>query len=825
SYTTKNEEWHFKIQPSDGTDFGLWIGCLSNVTISNSLPIPTVLEIFPSDPVYTINTLVASFAGTDPDNDEIINIAIRWYNGSVAVPVLENQTDVPSSYTKKGEDWRFEIRQYDGEGWSDWTDSQLLSVLSQVTIQNSIPIIENITLSGGRTTTENITLNYDFYDADGDSDQSTIEWKVGLEIDPLEGTATTLPFSEFDAGDVIWVKITPIDSEGGMGFPISSYELAGSNVIILVGDSAPQFNQSLGIPTILADHPDNQYSFSAIYPIYVNYSAFVIDIDSENSDPIFDISIEKNTEIIYANITEITGSQYRWYKYNTQNDQWELQNLLTSSYVDPYYLHRDDQWIVSVRPRDRYGKFGDWVNSTSIIIGNSQPIITNFLWNDLKPSIEDDISFIYVYLDFDFDPENQSMTIVRWYLNNGTEIIAARNSTTLSHLLNVLIKGDGVYVVISPHDGEDYGINYTSSVLMIYNARPIANNVFISPYTPYTNNSLILNWTYFDSDGDDENQTSVIVHWYRNGILVPELDNLTEIEASLTSKGEVWSVSIQVFDGFNYSLAALSSSKEIKNSFISISQIIFNSNNTLVSIYADTNLFTDIDDWEFIDLDGDGYTDYSIRWYLDGLHQAVYDNLTNIPASQLTKEQEWYCVVQLFDGDDWSENKTSQIIQIINKAPEVTTLEFINHIYTEFIVEDEAIEIIYDFSDVDGDNDSSIIKWYMNGTHIPQFDNKTHIPSNYTNPGEVWHFLIVPSDGIDENNPILSQNMTIESRPMIISYGNIPLTDDDGHYILWIKANDSRNPIQTVTIMLPTGQQKQAEWNTTHYILDYSFDL
>ena len=55
-----------------------------------------------------------------------------------------------------------------------------------------------------------------------------------------------------------------------------------------------------------------------------------------------------------------------------------MQEGLTEIFVSANYLHRGDLWKASVRPRDRYGDFGVWMNSTPIIIEGSAPRILSF---------------------------------------------------------------------------------------------------------------------------------------------------------------------------------------------------------------------------------------------------------------------------------------------------------------------------------------------------------------------------------------------------------------------------------------------------------------
>ncbi|MHA2328293.1 MAG: DUF2341 domain-containing protein, partial [Candidatus Hodarchaeales archaeon] len=79
--TSKSEEWHFKVRPSDGTDFGNWIDSI-NVTIGNTAPSVNNLVISPSNP-KTHEELSASYDYSDADGDGESASYIRWYKNGI----------------------------------------------------------------------------------------------------------------------------------------------------------------------------------------------------------------------------------------------------------------------------------------------------------------------------------------------------------------------------------------------------------------------------------------------------------------------------------------------------------------------------------------------------------------------------------------------------------------------------------------------------------------------------------------------------------------------------------------------------------------------
>jgi hypothetical protein len=485
----------------------------------------------------------------------------------------------------------------------------------------------------------------------------------------------------------------------------------------------------------------------------VNYSAFVQDIDAGESDQIFDINLVDNTDIEYVNVSEVSGSQYRWYKYNTSSGKWELQVKLTNSFIDPYYLHRDEQWIGSVRPRDRYGYFGQWKNSSAITIGNSYPLVAGFDWINLRPTTSDDLVFDFIYLDWDNDLQVESMTLILWY-KNGVLISGTENTTILTS--DYFIKNDNISVLIRPFDGTNWALyNYSSPLIRIVNSSPTATNVSLFPVEVYANNFLNLTWTFSDTDVADNQTTKWIIIWERSGVVVPALENQTIVPAIYLTKGETWKATLWVHDGTNYSIIGYVSNSNtvvtILNSKPVLTAIGFDGIST-DTIYRDTGLKTT---WNYSDADSDTQADFQTYWYCNngsGLFvlSSAYINSTEVPISVLTKGHSWYVVILIFDGDSkngWSANLTSGIITIINKPPTISALEYsfdtsasqveVDIRTTEFFVEDEDITLVYTFNDIDSDSDQSRIQWFKD----------TSIPFQNTTAGESWYCVLTPSDG------------------------------------------------------------------------------
>ncbi|MFX0181445.1 MAG: DUF2341 domain-containing protein [Candidatus Hodarchaeota archaeon] len=453
SATNRGETWYFTIEPNDGSQYGLLKTSFS-VTIGNTEPEIVSANLEPlSGYVYTNDTLVAIFMANDADNDPLIAKNIVWIiNNTVEVPFLENKTSILPEYTKKGQIWTYQVRVFDGFDWSDFESSPGRY------IKNSEPFVQNVTLSGGQNTTDDIILSYDYFDADGDPENSKVEWTIihPLSNPPLRTvtqenitTGTTILLStEFTAGDSIWVKIIP-----GDGF--STGNLVQPDEYIKVGNAAPQINTTLGLPEILSDHPNGTFIYTEAYSIYVNYSYLVVDIDNfDDSENKYHIRIDENGLVV--------GTEYRWYRNGKI-----ISDLINKHSISYDYLSKGDIWIVGVSPKDLWGDAGFWVNSSPIIIGNGRPTICNlkFIGNDEHPQflVEDqDININYTFVK-GIVYRKDDFSILKWYVNgiyryeyDGQKLIPAEKTHP----------GEIWTIEVYPFDGVENGATVYMSVII-----------------------------------------------------------------------------------------------------------------------------------------------------------------------------------------------------------------------------------------------------------------------------------------------------------------------------------------------------------------------
>ncbi|MFN2221233.1 MAG: hypothetical protein ACK2UH_01660, partial [Candidatus Promineifilaceae bacterium] len=132
-----------------------------------------------------------------------------------------------------------------------WTDI--------ITILNTLPEASNVLLSPGTvSSTQDLSVSYDYSDADGDDEEDTlVRWYVdrGSGLGDAGVTGLTLNRSYTHKGDHWLARVTPHDGDG-YGSPVES-----SNTVT-VGNSAPSFAVA---PTIGPAEPTSTTDLTVSY--------------------------------------------------------------------------------------------------------------------------------------------------------------------------------------------------------------------------------------------------------------------------------------------------------------------------------------------------------------------------------------------------------------------------------------------------------------------------------------------------------------------------------------------------------------------------------
>jgi hypothetical protein len=495
--THKGEEWHVKVKPRDGKDFGNLVGVPVNVTIGNTAPSASSLSIFPSNPI-TGNDLTATYTFSDIDSDLESGTEIIWYLDGALQGILNGSLTVQAGNTSKNDEWHFKVRPYDGTDFGSW-----VSCPTNVTIGNTAPSVSNLAITpAGAKTANELTATYDFLDTDsGDSESnSSIRWFRNSIEQPSFENQTTIPSVNTSKGQTWYFIIIPGDGTDFGGEKTSA--------AILILNTAPMAS-NLAITPIT---PDTTTSLTASY----TWS----DVDN-------------------ATDTE-SGSLIIWYKNGILQGALNNSNIVASSYIA-----KGEEWHFKVLPKDGL-EFGNWVNClTNVTVINSAPTVSGLSITPVDPKTITDLTASYTYTDVDSDTE--SGTEIIWYLDGALQG-ALNGSFTIA--AGITAKGDDWHFKLRPKDGTDFGAWTDSTNVTIGNTVPTASNLAISPSTPKTHQTLNASYTFSDVDSDGEGTSQI--RWYKNGLLQGALNDSLIVDPSYTLKGETWYFTITPYDGNDY---------------------------------------------------------------------------------------------------------------------------------------------------------------------------------------------------------------------------------------------------------------------------------
>ena len=187
---------------------------------------------------------------------------------------------------------------------------------------------------------------------------------------------------------------------------------------------------------------------------------------------------------------------------------------------------------------------------------------------------------------------------------------------------------------VTPHDGIEYGEPVSDCVTITDssdNAPPEAQDAYIEPGRPRSDQNLKLHYIPSDLDGDSQGNT--LIHWYQNDELEGDFDGWTFIPAAETEPGQEWYATVTPHDGIEYGTPVTTPIVTINHppqvaAGITFRQLQVREVLSLTYIYEDT--------------DGDPEAWSWIHWYCNDEHRPEYDDETSLPASDTSIGEKWY---------------------------------------------------------------------------------------------------------------------------------------------------------------------------------------
>jgi hypothetical protein len=832
------------------------------------------VTIFPAQP-ESGDTLTVLYDYRDLDADKESGTHIEWYRNGL----LELETTVSTDEDRKlpipvskGERWYAVVAPNDGTDFGDPIPS------NSVSVGNSLPIVEDITVSGG---TGEAVITYSLIDTDGDLCSLEVEYQGGsvtgaswapasiqeplTDIEPGTGLRITWTSDLDEPGqkaDNYRVRITPHDglAEGGSTLsPTFSFSnnTAPTASGLLILPEAPITTDDLTANYVFVD-PDGDteakpeifwYRNGVKQVKYNNYTVLPSSATTRDERWYYTIRVNDGKEygrlqtsrdVIIRNATpdvtnvilapdqpRLDDQLVAHYNYKDPDGDPEAGTIIewyrngvkagfeNFTVIPGVFTLAGDEWYFTVRPGDGAG-FGIPRASNKVYIDNDPPVASGLDISPRNPLTTDPLQGSYIYDDPEDDPDNGSKII--WYKNDARQI---QYNDMLMLPAEATARNQVWYFTVQPKDGKQFGPLQKSNPVVIGNTPPRAENLAVAPSYPLDKDSLMANYDFVDVDGDAEGRSEV--KWFRNDIWIPDYSG-RQLPAKATVDGEIWHFSVKPKDDVEFGEKMVSPPVEIG------SPIPRANNLTVVpAVPLTTDSLTA--SYIFVDPKGVPESGSRITWYKDGAAQPGYTEKI-LPWDATAKGEQWYFSVVPSNGVLLGEEQSSIPVIIANSPPTLANPVIVPDSPTT----DDVIVVNYVFEDADGDVEAgNEIKWYRDGILQASYSNMTELPASATRRGEEWYFSIRSRDDIDFSDLMTSPTVTIgNGRPGITNLNLSPvepLTDHElkviytymdteadpelGTEIRWYKDNVQQPDYDDLDTIPSDATARDEEWYCT----------
>ncbi|MHA2304713.1 MAG: hypothetical protein ACXACU_04910, partial [Candidatus Hodarchaeales archaeon] len=280
-------------------------------------------------------------------------------------------------------------------------------------------------------------------------------------------------------------------------------------------------------------------------------------------------------------------------------------------------------------------------------------------------------------------------------------------NTSSGYMTDALLINKGIfhYIIIANDTERNLGIS-NEIISSIPNHFPEITEVRLSSdqnrlkIPIYSNNTLYLQYSFYDRDGDSEGDSEI--RWYKNRVLQSSHNDSRQIPASYLTKNDRWFVTVKPKDEQDFGIKQTSVNITILNvpprvynySYIfnsKRSQIIPDIRSTMLGQVFFVEDETISISYEFEDSDQPiDYDQSKIQWFCkletdDWEEVFANQNKTFILPSDTSPGECWKCMVTPYDGTDFGKSVNLSMISIESR-PCITF-----HNVSSIIVDDKGV--------------------------------------------------------------------------------------------------------------------------------------
>jgi len=587
-----------QITPFDGTDTGAAVSA-SAVTVVNTAPVLSSVSLSTLSPSET-DTITVSLGSTSDADGDSISYEYAWYvNGSLT----STATTLDGSSFGSGDSIYVEVTPTDG------TDDGSAVRSSTATVTNTAPVISSVTLSPtSPRTNDTLTTSVSASDVDGDSLSYTYVWKV----DGVTQSATSKSLSGaswFDKGESVTVTVTVSDGK-------SSVSRTSSAVIV---DNTPPSLASASLSTTSPREGDTLTCTPSGWS----------DVDGD-----------------------APGYRYQWF------DGGSPISGATSSTLSSSRFSKGDSIRCRITPWDG-DDTGTAVFSPTATVLNTKPVAGGVSLSNTAPRTTQSVTATVTGVsDADGDTVNLRY---QWYVGGSLRRTTTTTSTSNTLSSSEFVKNQDIYVVVTPHDGAEWGASVRSSTGRSVNTAPVISSLTLSPSTAYTTTPVSASVSASDADGDS---LSYVYAWYLqnegSGGFTKVGGSGSSLSSSSFDRDDVIYAQVTALDGETSTGPFKSSNLTIQNSRPSTPgrPSISPSSPTVSSNLRCSTSGSG-------DKDGDTLT-YQYRWYRNGSLYGTYTSGSTsytLSSSATSGGDVWYCRIRAYDDEplysSWSSSSPS----------------------------------------------------------------------------------------------------------------------------------------------------------------------
>ncbi|NCG21205.1 MAG: hypothetical protein GWP91_19515, partial [Rhodobacterales bacterium] len=757
-------------------------GVGTNSTTANNPPTVAAVVLNP-DPGFEFTLLNCQATGLDDLNGDVVSLAYKWEVNGTEIAVVAGTLN--GDDFSKGDTVSCTVTPNDGLIDGTPVASSIVTILNTPPAGTSVEIgPDPSNLLDTLTATP-----LGWTDPDGDAESWNFDWYVnGSSV----GAATNTLSNSFEKGDEVYAIATPNDLDD-LGEPLQS------NTLVIV-NTPPTLANATITPSapfagdILVCAPSGESDLdgdpvSYLFEWFVSGNAagsgteILVAPSFTRGDDVYCIitptdledegtPVQSGTVTIFnaaPTIAAATLTPEPAYKstilacsgsgiVDTDGDapllsfSWTVGGVPIAAAdpaLDGASFSRDDAVQCTIIVSDGVDASAPAV-SNLVVIQNPPPTATSVAIGPSSPYTGDPVSAIVSgWDDLDLDLEGYQYT---WYVNGIERIGEVGVSLPAANY----VKHDLITVQATPDDGTDTGPPVLSDPVEILNSSPVLDSADITPANPLATDTLTCN--VGASSDDDGDGVSNSYQWFVNG--VPVGSGTNQLAAPDFGAGDNIYCVATPNDGEEDGAPVQSATVSADNTAPTIQMVTLAPNPG----YEDDVLTCTASGIN--DNDGDTVT-LSYEWLVGGLPIAA--NTPTIDGANFNKDQAVQCIVTGNDGSTDSAPINSNVVFILNTPPSALSADISP---TDPTTIDNVGVTMSGWLDINGDTESYLYQWSVNGFALPGQTGTSLTSANYVK-GDLISITATPNDGTDFGTPIVSSEVPVLNTPPTLASATV----------------------------------------------------